>query len=244
MPKITSVKAAQQRYATKPVLDAAGQPVRVVRLTTTRSGRQVSVAKTERDLSQPLEPYVCDFCHQPIAVGQGYKWMQPKTGPNGGVRRNRHDFHPDWMPWEYSSSLSARIAQITHNGEVSADSAETLDDFQTVATDAAEEIRSLASEKQEAADNIESGFGHETSQSAELRETAQALEEWADQFENIDWPDEPDEVEEPEKGTPLHEDDEEYDAALEEYETYVDAKDEFQNTARSEITDLLNSAPV
>jgi hypothetical protein len=69
------------------------------------------------------------------------------------------------------------------------------DDPSELVSEIVEAIRELASEKEEAASNMEDGFGHETEQSNELRETADALEGWADELENISWPDEPEAVE-------------------------------------------------
>jgi RecJ-like exonuclease len=67
---------------------------------------------------------------------------------------------------------------------------------QSALQSAADEIRSLAEEKREGAQNIEEGFGHETEKSQELNDIADQLDSWADEVENADVPDlsDPEEV--------------------------------------------------
>lgn len=202
MPRITTVAKAQQRYATKVVKDDRGRPIRtpVMRRDgtqkTTKSGKPVYMTKTVADKSRPLPLEKCDYCNKPIEVGSPYKHMTPKSGPYGGRKRSRHIQHPSWQVWEYSSSLSARIAQIVHDGEASIADAETTEDLESVLHEIADEIRSLADEKAEGADNIEAGFGHETEQSQELREISEQLESWAEEVENVNIPDYPEAEEE------------------------------------------------
>jgi len=198
MPRVTHVKRAQQRYATKPVIDPETGVQKVVPMMNSRtgeqkkskSGRLVFMKITERDLDKPLPMPKCDApeCKQEsreIKVGESYKWIEP----SGQRVKNRHEDCPTWNVWEYSSSLSARIAQIQNDGP--SDSYESLEDAQAWASEKAEEIRGLAEEKRESASNIEEGFGHETYQSAELNEIADNLEQWADDLENIDLPEYP-----------------------------------------------------
>lgn len=202
MPRVNHVKRAQQRYATKPVIDpATGEQKRTPMMNSrtgeqkvTKSGRPVFLRITERDLDSPKPMPRCDYpqcAHEDreIAVGSPYKWIQP----SGGAMRSRHADCPSWNVWEYSSSLSARIAEIQHG---TADSIESVEDAEAWAADKAQEIRDLAEEKRESAQNMEEGFGHETSQSQELNETADQLEEWADEVENVDLPDEPEDEDE------------------------------------------------
>lgn len=197
MPRVTHVNRAQQRYAVKPTIDpSTGEqkqvPVvdkRTGQQKTSKSGRPVFLKLTERDYDQPLPMPICDFCNEGIQVGTAYKWIEP----HGSRVRNRHASCPTWNVWEYSSSLSARIAQIQSD---SPDDFDSLEDAQSWASDKAQEIRDLAAEKQEAADNVESGFGHETEQSSELADIAQQLEDWADNLESVDLPEYPEAEEE------------------------------------------------
>lgn len=191
MPKVHHVKKAQQRYATKPVIDeATGLQKQVPVMSkrtgdqkTSKNGRPVFLKITERDLERPLPMPQCDApgCEdREIKVGMAYKWIEP----SGQRVRNRHETCPTWNVWDYSSSLSARIAQIQSDEP----EGESEDDFKDWANSKAEEIRELAEEKRESASNIEDGFGHATYQSDELNETADNLEQWADDLENVDIP--------------------------------------------------------
>ena len=201
MARVTHVKRAQQRYATVPVIDPeTGQPKRtpVMRKNgeqkVTKHGRPVFMTVTRQDRDKPLPPETCDYCRKPIEVGTPYKHITPKSGPYGGRKRSRHASCPTWQVWEYSSSLSARLAQVEHEAEQMLDQEfETAEDVSAVASEIAEMVREIAQEKIEAADNMEDGFGHETYQSQEIRETGEALESWADDIENVDIPDSPDE---------------------------------------------------
>jgi hypothetical protein len=197
MPRVTHVKRAQQRYATKPVIDPATGEQKVVPVMNKRTGEQkvtkrgrpVFLSITERDLERPLPMPKCDApacTHESreIKVGESYKWIEP----SGQRVRNRHADCPNWNVWEYSSSLSARIAQIQSDDPEGFGSVE---DAAQWAADKAGEIRELAEEKRESASNIEDGFGHATYQSDELNETADNLEQWADDLENVDLPEYP-----------------------------------------------------
>lgn len=202
MARTTHVAKAQQRYATVPVIDPeTGQQKRTPVMVTGRDGEKVQkvskrgpvfLSLTVSDKSQPLPNRKCDSCHKEIEVGQAYKHISPKSGPYGGQTRTRHETCPNWQVWEYSSSLSARIAQIQHEGEtgIPQDSDEP-EDYTSHAESVADEIEGLADEKQESADNIEEGFGHATSSSEELAEQADALHEWADEVRDVEVPDLP-----------------------------------------------------
>ena len=130
MPTITHVKKAQQRYAMVPVCNPDGTPKQTPVMRgdgtqkTTKRGALVFMTVTVADKTKPQPLDTCDFCHQPIEVGTPYKHITPKSGPYGGHKRTRHESCPTWQVWEYSSSLSARIAQIQHDAP-SADGMET-----------------------------------------------------------------------------------------------------------------------
>lgn len=199
MARVTHVKKAQQRYETRPVLDADGQPVKIPltgkdgtpKMTSAKGGkrtsRPVSITKTVADKSRPKPLHVCGKCQTTIQVGQPYKWIKPKSGPYGGRLMVRCGPCPTWHIWEYSSSLSARVAQIEYDADLTG--VESQEDAQAIAGAAAESIRELAEEKREAASNIEGGFGHATSQSEELEGQADTLATWADEVENVEFPD-------------------------------------------------------
>lgn len=199
MPQVTYVKKAQRRYATVIVRDAEGNPVTTPVMLkdgtqkTTKTGRPVVLTKTVADLTKPMPLYECDFCHKEIAVGSPYKHISPKSGPYGGRQLNRHGDCPNWQPWDYSSSLSARTAQIAWEFNNGLSSCESVDDVQDLLNQAAEAVREIQQEKDEAASNQEEYFGG----FSEIREVADALESWADEIEGADVPEfpEPEETE-------------------------------------------------
>lgn len=197
MPRVTHVAKAQQRYKTVPVIDeGTGKPkqtpvMRNGEQRTTKHGRPVFRTVTVDDKSQPLPPYTCDSCHNPIEIGTPYKHITPKSGPYGGYKRTRHASCPTWQVWEYSDSLSARTARISHEFTEALSTVEDASDVESALQDAAQEVRDLAEEKRESAQNIEDGFGHETSTSQELNDVADQLESWADEIEQADVPDFP-----------------------------------------------------
>ena len=195
MARVTHVKKAQQRYATKPVLDENGQQVRTPvmwngeQIVTKRGPKFLRV--TERDLTKPLPNLRCDYpgCTidgGEILPGTPYKWIKPKSGPYGGHQKNRHAAHPSWNVWDYSSSLSAQVACIESEATSAVDGADSEDDVAAALNDAAEAIRELAEQKREGASNIESGFGHATYQSEELEQQADDLDSWADDVEGTE----------------------------------------------------------
>ncbi len=192
MARVHHVKHAQPRYATKPVLGEDGeQAVRVTGRTTRRTGRQVKVRVTERDLTRPLPNRKCENCGREIKPGDPYKWVQPKTGPYGGRKRFRCGHCPSWQVWELSQSLSAQLAKVSADFWHDADFAESVDDVESALGNAAAAVRDIAEEKRESAANIEEGFGHPTSQSEELADTADQLDSWADEIESASVPDLP-----------------------------------------------------
>ena len=185
MPRVTHVAKAQQRYE----MIKTGETITIDR--TTKTGRAVTARKSTRNLDKPLPPRTCDHCGKPIKVGTSYKWIQPRSGPYGGSKRFRHESCRSWYVWEYSSSLSAMIMQAQHEAGLALGSAQDQSDFEQVRDEFAAAIQDLADQKNDSADNIESGFGHETYQSEEIRDTASELEGWVSDIESWDVPDEP-----------------------------------------------------
>ncbi len=194
MPRVTYVKKAQQRYAMVPVLDENGQPKRTPVLRKdgtpkkTKTGREVFMKVTVADKTKPLPNRKCGKCDAEIKVGDPYKHISPKSGPYGGRTLYRCAACPTWMVWEYSSSMGARIEQMIYNCGQELDSAEDEDAVESALNGLAEEINGLAEEKRDAANNIESGFGHPTFASEELEQIADSLEGWASDIESIDVP--------------------------------------------------------
>jgi hypothetical protein len=199
MARVTHVKRAQQRYATVPVIDeTTGEPKRTAVMNkrtgeqkTTKKGKAVTMAVTKEDRTKPKPPYKCDSCGNVIEVGTPYKHITPKSGPYGGTKRTRHESCPTWQVWEYSFSLSARLMQVAHDFEQAIEGVESPEDVTSALEDAATAIEEIAEEKREGAGNIEEGFGHPTSASEELEQTADSLSDWATEIEQVDVPELP-----------------------------------------------------
>lgn len=189
MPRVTHVKAAQQRYETVPVLNEDGtQQMRRLGTGTTKRGEPIMQRVTREDRSKPKPPLNCGACHQPIEVGQPYKWLQVKN-TYGGTRMNRHETCPNWQSWELSNSISARAQQVAAQFE--GFDGDTMEDAEAARDEMVEAIRELESEKREAAENLEEGFGHPTAQSEEITGVADQLDEWANGVEEVDLPEFP-----------------------------------------------------
>ncbi len=257
MPKIHTVKSAQQRYATKPVLNDDGTP-KTVTLTgrdgaplTTKWGGVRTRALTVRDTSKPLPMPKCDWpgCNitgGTIEPGQSYRWVEPKTGP----KRTRHTDHPSWQPWDLTNAMHAQISRVVYEAETALDAwdGEDADDVVAILSDAADEANSLAEQRTEAADAMEDGFGHETEASATLREHAENIESWADDLgswtADEDAPDPSDFTLDDEGNDLDNPDDVEEDARVNEVgETLADALDTWRESIRDSARDILNDTP-
>jgi hypothetical protein len=247
MARITRVKKAQQRYATKPTLDENGQQKRVP-VMNPRTGEQ-KVSKrgpvfrnlTERDLSKPLPMPTCDYgkCEHPsrtIQPGEPYMWIAPKSGPYGGRALHRHGDHPGWNVWEYSYSTSAQVARITNDIEEMLDATDWSEEgaFDDARTQAAEMASGLRDEKEEALNNMPEAL----QDGSQTQEQHEALESWVEEIENASEPDRP----EPDTDCPECEgsgqvENPEYDEDDEDSEEYVDCE-ECEGTGEVEGQDL------
>jgi hypothetical protein len=149
------------------------------------------VQQRGRGKKGPFKELRCSTCGQPIEVGKPYKWFKMKT-TYGGIKKS---YHPDCeIPASHrtTSRMGAIYDAQTQLGNDLAQ-AEDFDSIREVLEAFAQEVRQVAEEYGESADNMESGFGHETYQSQELRERSEALEGWADEIEQWDFSgDEPD----------------------------------------------------
>ena len=152
MARVTRVKAAQQRYQMVPVLNEDGTPKRTPVMRTDREGNKVQkVTKrgslvfmnvTVADKDQPLPNRKCGKCSKEIQVGDPYKHTSVKSS-YGGTTYYRCASCPDWLPWELSSSLSARAAEISHDfwDEFNGADIESADEVTDMLNSAAERVR-------------------------------------------------------------------------------------------------------
>lgn len=169
----------------------------------------------------------CDYpgCGRVIEPGDGMKYISPRLpGDPGSVTRYRCESHHDWHVWEYSTSLSARIAEIQHDG---ANSILMMDEdtAEDLPNELADRIRELASEKRYSAENVKCGFRHPTKLSEALKQQADDLWVWADEFDLIDVLDgKPDEDDDP--------------------DSYAEALESWIEKLRGTLQDALDRSPL
>lgn len=130
----------------------------------------------------------CRTCGKAIKAGESYKWAKPRTHRGGVGYKVR--WCSDHSPTRAQLTSSPHLAAL-YDAEDAANStisqAGSPEDVQQAVEDFAAAVRDeVAAGYAESADNIESGFGHETSTSAELREKAEGYEGWADELEAFD----------------------------------------------------------
>jgi hypothetical protein len=262
MARIQHVKRAQQRYATKPVIDP--ETGEQARSPLTRNGEQLKDKRgnprwlrlTVRDTDKPLPMPRCDFpgCeHREIKPGTPYMFVDLKVGGT----KYRHAEHPQWQPWDLSSAMWARVAQVVDTAEQALDGLgefEEADAVGEVLQAAADEARDLATEREEAADSMEDGFGHATEASDNLREHASNLESWADDLEGFsadDSPPDPDDFTYNEDGEQTDADDYDGDPASDDPADMYNAEgqdlytawEEWRDAVRDQARDLLGDTP-
>lgn len=192
----------------------------------------------------------CTACRQPIEAGQRfYQWCPRATRSGTGQNRFRHvacgsprqselyPFNKLAPLWDAQADAEGAIHLVAVSDR----------DYETALADVKEQVqavadaaRSVGEEYNESAQNIEDGFGHETYQSAELREKGEALEDWANDLESWDpTQDAPDLDEFDDLDDSLDEDDE--DAR----ETAIDeAIDNWLDEVKSEASDAIGEIPV
>ena len=267
MPRITRVKSAQPRYRMVPVLNEDGTPkvTPVLRRNgqpkvKAKTGTPITRRVTQPDKTQPLPNRTCGKCREEINVGDSYVWWANRSpGMRGGSKRYRcakPECYP--KPWETEGNPKrAALMQAEHAlEEALSANFESTDEVESAMTDFAETVREIAQEMIDGADNIESGFGHETQTSMDLRERGENLESQADEMESLDL-EEPPEADEFNvcpvcEGSGVDDAAEEADTPCEECEgkgtveengvndegvTYEDAMEEWRDKCREEAND-------
>lgn len=146
----------------------------------------------------------CGKCRDKIKPGDSYRWWANRAPGQRGSFRNIRCAKSECTP-SIADRTPGRRGQLYGIQEAFAkENTNTFteaSDFESLAESYAEEVRSLGEEITEAADNIESGFGHETSQSEELRERGDEVISQAEEIASVDI-DEPDYGETDEDLTP------------------------------------------
>lgn len=139
-----------------------------------------NVKKSQRE-------YVCSKCRQPIEKGHPYRWWKHRYAS----KTRWHISHGYPGPADLTTSEKlARLYEV-QDSMYSAlteyeDNPELFDELEDAITGGIEEARDVGAEYEEGADNIEEYFG-ETTQVSMMREKFEAIENWTDNLESIDW---------------------------------------------------------
>lgn len=143
------------------------------------------VAKSMKDQGK------CGRCSTIITKGMPYKWWKFRYGGRH-IRCMNCQIRGSEL---ISSDKLSRLASVSEDASdiiaKSITTPSTIDDFRSEAESLIDNLRGLINtirevgeEYGESADNIESGFQHETAMSEELREKADNCESWADEIES------------------------------------------------------------
>ena len=136
--------------------------------------RVKSVGKARKDQGK------CGGCDKPILAGDAYKWWT--IGFRSRYKNKRCEACP--VPPPSARESNEKIATIMAAEEgFNPSNAACRDDLVSILEEAAENIRSAGEMWTESAEAMEQGFGHETEQSCEQQEKAEAAEAWADSID-------------------------------------------------------------
>lgn len=129
----------------------------------------------------------CGKCRTAITPGMPYQWWANRSpGSRGGFRNIRcMDCTPTMA--ERTPGRRGQWMMMEAELEKEIDACATFDDLEATAESVAQQIRDFAQEFIDGADNMESGFGHETSTSMELRERGENIEAVADEIEQLEY---------------------------------------------------------
>lgn len=128
----------------------------------------------------------CRACGHEIQPGEPYKYVDKKTGPRSGHRLiwcQEHSPKPSDLASGRTADLMVMVegfdATLTVTREIK-DNRERMEALSGDLDGFIEEIEGFAQEIRDGAESIEDGFGHPTSQSEAMSETADAFDEWAE----------------------------------------------------------------
>jgi hypothetical protein len=125
----------------------------------------------------------CGKCGKVIEIGMPYLWWANRTTYSSS-RKDRCVDHPPRASELTMSQHKGTAYGIQESLTDALNEAGTVADISTALEDAASTARDELYEGLiESSDNIVEGFGHETTQSEELRERADAAETWAGEFD-------------------------------------------------------------
>jgi hypothetical protein len=136
---------------------------------------------------------MCGHCGAKIQPGDGYRWWSNRLPGRGSGSKQVRCMQDSCTPTlaDRTPGRRGQLMQIQMGANRDLENATDFDAVKDAAQTAAVELRSMGYELIEGADNIESGFGHETEQSNDMRERGEALIEIADYLETMDSGEEP-----------------------------------------------------
>lgn len=139
---------------------------------------------------------VCGKCNKPIGhshndkktkkriLGDAYLWIKPRYGGKR-IRCVACPFRDSDLT---TSEKLGRVydARDTARDAISQWDGEDLQDLRAALEDCINEVREVADEYNESADNIEQSFPNGSPTSEDCREKADALSSWCDEMESVD----------------------------------------------------------
>jgi hypothetical protein len=198
MPRLTTVKKAEQRYRTVPVIDPETGAQKVVPVLnkrtgepkTNKAGRAITRRLTVADKTQPLPNRRCGKCGTEIEPGMSYRWWSNKLpGSFGSGQKSIRCIKMECYPksWEMDGNPKRQALGQAQEAleEALSSNFDEASEVESALSDFAESIREIAQEMIDGAENMESGFGHATYASDELRERGENLEQQADDCEQV-----------------------------------------------------------
>ena len=123
-------------------------------------------------------------CGREIVAGEPYKWAKPRTGPRR-YRCRLHNFRPsDLVGGRYSEALAVEEGASDDLRQFEKD--KNIDSLESGLTSAVEEARRIAEEYEDGIQNMPDSL-QDSPTATESQERADALTEWADELEAVDF---------------------------------------------------------
>lgn len=185
----------------------------------------------------------CKRENRAIEPGMSYVWFSIRSHKGG--RGQRRVYHPECRIPASHRTTSVQLG-IIYDAQDDAQRAMadmsascTADELQAVADAFASSVREAGEMYVESADNMESGFGHETSMSGELREKGEMISSWADDVEQGDW------EEFDEEAALMEAREQAEDGDADEIDSLVeDARQEWWDEQQQKLQDLIDQSPL
>lgn len=139
----------------------------------------------------------CGKCRKEIVPGMSYQWWANRSpGMRGGHKKIRCMDCPPSLA-DRTPGRAGEWMRMEEEIEQTISNIGTHDDLESTAAEIADRIRDFGQGFVDGADNMEEGFGHETSTSSELRERGEEIQGVADSLEYLSFEEfDPDDMDE------------------------------------------------